>query len=463
MRPYQEIPDKHYKKKRNLIGFVSRGLEEGTIPQPDHLESIYGPSGLKHYYLMHSLTHSREHRKKIISRERRDGKPAQTHPFDASQKPYYRKNDTPKPNYPLKRREGGGVVLHELEEDYAKSLFGALVVNHVIRYLISEQAAHDVSFLTDLNALAMGSLKLEDLDEIDDKHILQMLEEKKRKVRFTKYSVRGQYRMVLDDLRKFERYVGKDKKLDEYMPDSQKKGLIEIVKGLSNDLEKLIKSRELLSPEEIKRAIQHQYDHVRDIITKGDYVEVDPRLILPEESKYLIMLKRTLYRDYIRRITHEVLKGAENNSQKGDLTSDDYLALAIEKLADSTDTVSKLAFQEISHQISIQRKARITTEETIDLIGEIKPLSVNYERLPYAVDYLFRTLKLEVDKQLRHLREEYDSGKGETTWGHNLERFIIIEEKVNELEEKVEEIRPPGRIKKMFNGLNGLSAKVGIF
>ena len=278
-----------------------------------------------------------------------------------------------------------GVLLHDLGEEFGRSILGARVVNDIIKYLFGENAGKHVCLLTNNNALLVDPYgrELLELEKMNHDSVYDFMGKKRDNVQVEDKLVLGEYQRVHEALAKFKEYT---KNKADYIPDSEKKILMRVVDGLLNDVDAQIRSGSTLSANDIKGFIDGRYNHIISIMEKGDYIDVDKRLILPGDDEFLITLKRTFYRDFIYTL----------------LVGDPSLSVGLEKIAESTDTVANMAYEPLTNALSIQRKARILVASGVWLIDERKRHNLDSERLQRGIDYLFRNLKIRVDLNLRY-------------------------------------------------------------
>ena len=434
MTPYKVNLLGDYSSKRDLGSRISQLILNRKIPQPEDIVEVLGQEAVEAYYFMHALFHSIEHgRGRLLDYARRDQKAIQRHSFDAAFKPVYRFKDSSLPSkYVLTPREITGVLVHDLAEEFGKNLLGALVVNDTIRYLLREEAGNDATLLTNMNALLLDyhERELSKLEQIDHERIYNLLNDKKSQINVKPRTVQWQYQRILRALKHFEEYV---KHKVDYIPDSQKEELISIINRLSEKLKIKIRSKELLTPDNLTELIMQQYAHVIGIVERGEsegYIEVDSRLLLPEEPEFLLTLKKTLYRDFVDKIKRQVMTNAISASQNGGIIDDSYLAPMIEKIAECTDTVSNMDYI-LTNAVSIFRKARVVLASGLDLTRDLKELSVEHQRLQRGIEYLFRKLDGKVDMHLRHFEEDKEQ---ETAYGQDVEIFKTMNEKMKDLE-----------------------------
>ena len=425
----------------SLMYNVSTTLVNRKVPQPSQIEQTLGEDGLKSYFFMHALMHSIEYgRERVLESARRDGKAIQRHSFDAAVKPEYRFDDPNLPsNYKLGPRGKKDAILHDLGEEFGKSAIGALIVNDVIRCLFGDLTGKDTSFLTNYNAILLESHSREllELETVDPDSVHELLGKSRDKLKINKALVSSHYIKVYEALLKFRDFV--EKKVD-YMPDSDKKHLVGIINNTANDVDSQIR-RGVLTADNVKRSILTIYDRIMGIIEKGDYIDVDNRLVLPGEPEFFIILKRTLYRDFVHQISDEVLREAiEHHRDGGEKDDHSYLELMLAKNSENTDTVANTPYDPISNAVSIQRKSRILIVEDLNLIKELKSRDFNYDALQRAMDYLFRNLQYSVTLNYEQTKKRAEN---DTNLELNRRMFEVINEKVSDLEKLVAATREP--------------------
>lgn len=429
-----------YVRLRDLSYDLSMKIIGREIAYPSEIKQISlkeGDEVSRIYYFMDALMHHIEYDKwgRIADYTMKDEKPIQRHFFDSAFRSYFRYTDPELPsNYLSTLREQKGILVHDLAENFGKNIIGALVVNHVIKNLFGNEIGNDASLLTDMNAFVLKSInrKVRSLKEINPDNVYKILYKKRDDIIVGQGTIDKQYVKVLNALKKFEKYAVEKA---DYMPESEKNSLLNIINNLYEDINENISSKTLLSPDVVSKNMKMYYNNVMNLIKKGEYLEVDERLILPDESEFLIMLKRTLYRDYIKKIHNQVLKDAISYSKNGDSPDDSYLRLAMEKIPELTDTVINMPYQPNSKSLNIQRKGRIDIIENIELINNLKNLGKDYSRLFNGVDYLYENLIKSVNRLIGAFTDEDDSSNN-----LNLNRLLVVKEKVMGLEEQVKEL-----------------------
>lgn len=422
-----EVMPQNYKRIHDLSDVVSRAILARKIPQPDHIEQVLGDDALKPYYFMHALMHLKEYgrRRWVLDYARRDQKAIQVHSYDSAVKPFYRLNDEKLPSgYLLTQREIKGILVHDLGEEFGKSLLGALVVNDVIRYLLGEEIGKDAGLLTNSNALLLDSLEsaVKKLPDIDPNGIYGILGKRMGQINVAANDVQQQYRRIIYALRSFRDYIRQN---SEYMPMPQKRRLLGIIDDMHNAVSYEIEHGDILEPGTATRAIMERHQHVMEIISKGRYVDVDRSLLLPGDLEFLLTLKKTLYRDYLSSIAGAVGDNANANSQN--LDGDGYLAPMMEKLAESTNTVANMDRTPITHATSIFRKARALASTGIELAGHLTERQVDCQRLQNSIDYLVRNLDAIVRLHLESL-ERLDGL--DDNWDTDLTIFRLMRDKM---------------------------------
>ena len=439
MMNYQIRIPEDYEEMREIGRTVSQTILERKIPAPDHIAKVLGKETKGAYYLMHALFHSIEYGRNrgILDYARRDRKAIQRHSFDAAFKPFYRFDDQRLPsNYLLTERENKGIMVHDLGEEFGKSILGALVVNDVIRYLLREEAGSDADLLTNYNDLLLDSLwdKIIELRRIDHDNLQRVVGEGRAQIKVEDKDIEMQYSRITNALRNFDAHINENV---VYMPKPARKDLAEIINELHIGVIRQIKNLELLTPHEATNLITGIYDNVIGIIKNKHYIEVDESLLLPGDPEFLLTVKQTLYDDFIKRITGEVRNNA-TRLQNEEYKDDSYLSPIMEKLAESTDTVANMDHSALTNATSIHRKARTLLASTIELADHLAGQNIDYQRLQMSTGYLFRNLDVTIYQHLQTLKERavYD-----TNWEPDLKIFQLMAEKMTDLESRVSTVK----------------------
>ncbi|MBI3035931.1 hypothetical protein HYY71_06435 [Candidatus Woesearchaeota archaeon] len=456
MKDYNPVLPVNYAEMQKVGIGVSNTILSRKIPQPSQINLVLGNGNVPAYFLMHALMWAIEHKRgrSIPDYKRRDKKPIQRHPFDASFRPLYRFNDTRESKIPSKYtltpREIKAVLVHDLGEEFGQSLLGALVVNDVIGYLLGTETGKDVDLLTNKNALLLDTLE-DELNRLEPSQIRHkathgIAVRLGSRVTIRDGSVRHEYLRIQQALSRFRAYV---EAYTDYVPPSEKKALIDIIDGLIVGAR--AKTQDRMSAKQVAERIQSQYGHIISLLESHAYVEVDTSLILPGDNEFLLTLKKTFYHDFVRRIAESVRKLAPRN---GDATSNgDFLAPYVETLAETTDTVTNMDL-EPPHAISIFRKAREKIKLGVDLVLELKLDDVPYEKLARAVDYL----NINLVDVVKGRTEDLDRrARKETSLQPDLEIFRIMQQKMGDLEARMAQIKAPG----FFDNLKLRIARVG--
>ena len=173
-----------------------------------------------------------------------------------------------------------------------------------------------------------------------------------------------------------------------------------------------------------------------EIMESGKYIKADPELVPPRNSKFLVTLDKTLYRDYINDIVKEVKHEASLAHQNGHLDNDNYLGLIMEKLADGTDSAIKMEVSPLLNATNIFRNARTLIVAGTELIEYLREQKMDYERLERGVDYLTRNLNAAVNDHLITLRRRHKF-LAEGHWDPDLVAFEYMGEKMVDLKKRI--------------------------
>jgi hypothetical protein len=440
---YNPVVSADYRKICELGNVISETILARRVPQPDHLAQVLGEEAVNAYLLMHALTHAIEYGKTrgVLESARRDGRAIQIHSFDAAFKPYYRLVDPVLPSgHYLRLRERIGLPNHDLGEESGKILLGALVVNDSIGYLIGEDYGKDADTSTNKNGLLMRAheSEIKRLPDIDDYSVHKLLERKMLGVRVSDERVQRQYKKVLDALKGFRKYVSGEV---DYMPYTQKDEILGRVSEMASKLSEKISRGEILSSDEARDVIRSHYGEVMEIIEDIEPGSIDQRLLLPENPEFLVALKQSIYRSFIRNKAggvvsdlYSAIKASYNNYP----VDDSYLAHAMIRLADSTQTAANMDAN-VVNAASIFGKTRIVSEEFGIRLHEYLRLSgIADQRLQRGVDYLLRNLSARVNDVLGSLRSSVTQ---DNNWLRDLRIFATIVEEAISLEKRVAETR----------------------
>lgn len=427
---------------------ISKTIVDRKIPSPNDIEKVIGQQGVEPYFFMHALLHAIEYgRMRVIDYTRRDRKAIQRHSFDSAIKPQFRYGDRElSSGYKLNPREQIDALLHDLGEEFGGDFVGAIVVNHIISHLFGDDVGRDVSLLTNYSALLIDPHHteiLETIDRIEPRRVREFLAEKHKQVQVTESDIYSHSNRVLEALRKFRGYTASAMYLT-----TQERGIISgMMDDLARRVEFHISKRNLPSAIEAGKEVLGEYEGVIAVIdNKGSYIDIDERLLMPEdrEAKFLVQLKRTLYRDrFIRNITGKALNDAllarANSSNSGD---DGYLAPVMAKFSETTDTVANMIYDPMPNIVNVQRKARILGEEGANLVVAFRQDNAgDYQRPLEADEYMVGTLKGSIRDIKKHIQA---ANKRESTLREDLERAQVIEGKICDLEMIVARAKGPG-------------------
>ena len=375
-----------------VSGTISR---ERKVPQPQHISKIFGQDAVLPYYFMHALFHNLERGNgKLFSHPiRRDGKALQEHSFSAAFSPYFRYLDQVIPSYFfLTPRESKGNLVHDVPEEFGQTLLGALVCINTIRYALSREMGEDANDLTNKNAMLLDPLeaRLEKMKPpaINHDTTYQAFSSLCKEVKTRRDDLDKQYERIVKALVTFRSYVDREV---NYMPEPQKKHLLEIIHALVNRVEIHARSKKTLKTDDAKQLLRQQYEQAMDIMHysrgHGTYEEIKSKLLLPDDHEFLIVLKNTLYRDHINDIARKVksrAKGADG---------DDYLATAMEKLSDFSHTGKNLDVR-ITNARSIIFKGSILIDELSRLALDLTAQGHDSSRLIAGIKWSYKNLKL---------------------------------------------------------------------
>ena len=425
----------------NDIGHrVSQTILNRQIPIPEDIAQTLGESAVPPYFFMHALFYRREQTgvRGILEPVRRDSVAIQLHSYESAFKPDYRFYDKKIPSgYRLSEREKRGDVVHDIGEDFGRDILGALIVNDVITSLFGAETGSDADILTNKSALLLKPLQEElvsmQVREANSETAYQALSNLNRRVKVSEQEVLGKYQEISDALKYFGYHITRDV---DYIQPNQKAGLTEVIANLARSVQE--RTREGIRPSDLEERMHTQYGLIMQIIDNGKYSEVEEGLVLPDESKYLATLKKTLYDlDFISKIAQRVKEDAGLASNNGN-SGNDYLAPFMEKLAEITDTVAKFD-KLLPHAISIFRKSRIVVRHGVALVNNLHEESHNYDRLRRGVDYLFRNLDAQVEinraDAITSVRKLSD-----TSYEIQMEKYGIMQAKMNSLRPIIKEM-----------------------
>ncbi|MBI2130663.1 hypothetical protein HYU10_02730 [Candidatus Woesearchaeota archaeon] len=420
---------------RQIGGEVSDTIVAQMVPEPSKVAFSLGNYAVHMYYFMHALFHSIEHRTGTwFEPERTDEKPLQKHSFDAAVKPLFRYHDPMPSGYLITPRETKSILVHDVGEDFGRSLIGAVVINDLIKYLFGERVGRDAEILTNHYALILSSIvgkRAEaELDEISPAGLPAILALEMEKLRYTDADVVTESRMAVSALQEFMDYAIVN---TTNMPPIERDDIIDIMVSLSSrTLEYADESR--INPKAATDFAQQQYERVLGILQSGKFMEADRDILMPGEHEYLASLKKTLYWHYVDNIFQEVKREAREHLGNGKKPSDAYLSTAMVKTAEQTDTAANMEYNPPTQASSINRKARIVIASNLSLFGWLEELGRDYGRLQSANRYLFEVLKASIDGNIAALETKV---RLDTNWRPNLARFMLMREKARDLETRV--------------------------
>lgn len=435
-----------YQRQYELMGRVSNTIVARRIPNPSDIYNVLGERALFQYYFMHALFHRLEHGKGIalVNPVRTDEKALQRHPFDAAVRPSFRADDATPSNFSVTPRETNGILLHDLGEDFGRSVLGAFVVNDMIRYLFGRAAGKDTSTLTNYYALAMRPAydRIREEGRIDQRSIMEILAAEKRKIHYIEGDITREARRVVRALQNFMDFT-MPQPIDKcpYMPQEKREELTEIMAELSS------RSLSYLNERGISAASASQFAHGRyrdlmQLVREGRYVHADVDMLLPDENPSLVTLEKTLYWHFMRDIYTAARKEAAAFARKRTAAGDGYLSPFIEKIAEAVDNAANMEYTPPSKATSIHRKTRIVIATGADLAEYLGQRGTDYTRLQNADYYLFRILRESIWSNIESLRRK--AGRLDTSWRADLERFERMLEKTNDLEARLRETEQNG-------------------
>ncbi|MBI2650954.1 hypothetical protein HYX01_00600 [Candidatus Woesearchaeota archaeon] len=449
---YQVAPKgyKQYRELHNLLYNISTEvIQKRKVPEPSQISAVFGTDALATYYLMHALLHSQEYNQRgvVVGYARRDRKAVQRHSFDSAARPLYRLYDRSLPSrYLLTAREMQGVLVHDLGEEFGKGIFGALVINDIIRHLFGSEIGRDAEILTSNNMLIWDSVerKLKESNAQSLEDAIHIIERRARSYTSLKDEplnrvLSKHYKRVLDALSQFSDYVSTleylGKESDGEHSEQQKKILVRIIEEMHESISKKIKEGRTIRLENAKAStIKYHNNALRVIkeLTAEQISSIDDRFIMPEDSKLLIGIKNALYRDYIFAIASESI-GLMCSYREQGIKDDIYLSPFMEKLADCTDTARNMDPTPLQNAVSIFNKAEILIVAGIKLAEYLKGESVDNKRLLTGVNYMFKNLQFKVYSHLESATKNLDTASEQ-----DLRVFEAMKDKTARLREIVD-------------------------
>ena len=225
--------------------------------------------------------------------------------------------------------------------------------------------------------------------------------------------------------------------------------------SVSDELSEGIKRRTrngALKADYATEQIIEQHKHIMEIIESGRYINVDESLVLPGAPKFLLTLKKTLYRGFISSIAQRVKEEVQAGSKNGKQVMDGYLAPMMEKLAESTDTAANMD-SSLRNATSILRKGRILIASGIETIEDLIVQGKDYQRLQMAVIYLYRNLADSIDKNYRFLAEKFDQ---DTNWEFDFKAFGVMKEKMDDLERRITPMNGPNWVRERIKDIGNM-------
>ena len=387
----------NYEDIRSIGEIVSNTISARKVPTPEQIAKILGQDAVLPYYFMHALFHNieRGNGRLFLHPIRRDSKALQEHSFSAAFSPYFRYRDQVIPSYFfLTPREVKGNLVHDIPEEFGRTLIGALVDINIIKYVLGRDMGEDANDLTNKNAMLLDPLeaRLERINPAVINHgsTYRALNSLWREVKTRSEDIDSQYKRALRALETFRTYVQKE---IDYMPGSQKNQLLQIIQTLVTRVEKDVQSKKTLRTGATKPLVKGQYAHVMDVMGNaekhGAYEGVDGRILLPDDHEFLIVLKNTLYRDSVRGFVQKVMTNARKHASSGD----GYLAPAMMKLSDFSHSGKNLDVN-IANARSIVLKGSILIDEFAGLVELLRDERYNAERLDRDVRWAYRNLNL---------------------------------------------------------------------
>ncbi len=419
------------------------GLPKRRVPEPEQIAKVLGQDALLPYYFMHALFHNIERGNGTLFSHpiRRDGKALQEHSFSAAFSPYFRYVDQVIPSYFfLTPREVKGNLVHDVPEEFGRTLLGALVDINIIKYVLGREMGEDADILTNKNAMLLDPLeaKLERImpDVINHANTYQAFNFLWKEVKTRSNDIDEQYKRVLNALGIFKTYVQGE---CNYMSDPQRSQLLQIIQTLINRVAKHSQNKRKLRTGTTKPLVKSQYAHVMDVMEyahiHGTYEEVDRRLLLPDDHEFLVILKNKLYRDSVKGIVQKVIANARRHS-----SDDDYLAPAMEKLADFSHSGKNLDTR-IENARSIVLKGSTLIDEFVGLAESLRAERYDTERLERGIRWAHSNLKLGLISVFNFHQGRYGV---ETAQGSDLALASVMKDEImGNLERRMNSMKRP--------------------
>ncbi|MFH0868439.1 MAG: hypothetical protein V1831_03940 [Candidatus Woesearchaeota archaeon] len=436
----------NYEEKRKIGNDIGNIILDLKIPSPSQISAVFGDNAVDPYIMMHGLMHSIGYGRErgVLEPARRDKKAIQIHSYDGAFRPLNRLFDKEYPSgYILNEKdEVPDQFVHDIPEEFGRTLLRALVTIDCIKYL-NKARGESADLYTNRNALLLKPLedmiKLESLKNhksIDDmSRIVYDLLGNESKTGVSYGDISNAYWDVLNAVEVFATHI---KEEVDYMPKPDKDDLLTRVNDMSSKLRKKIGNREFLETEDIANKLSEGYGHIMEIVDNREYIISDENLLLPDDPAFLIILKKTLYRDFVyNKIAEEVRRNPLNVSPM------------ILKSTDSTDNVNKMDY-DLSHITSIFRKSREVMRVGLDTVlylkaradklenqedenREVKLLAINYERLCIATYSLLINLDGVINERLSHLRDSFER---ENRYYQDMQKFGLMEVKMRALKNR---------------------------
>ena len=184
---------------------------------------------------------------------------------------------------------------------------------------------------------------------------------------------------------------GKKNKKDDLTAQEQKE-ISDLVEPLIESIRHSPKPDVFVGGVSIDKLVQDNYEVVRAAVANPENVRpVDINLITSGESQYEVILKKTVYSAFVRKIGEGVRAAAKAFGQSSDQS---YLHPLMVKIMDATDNVSTMG-PNLDNITSIYRKARIVFNEGLETLKFLNTLGVpkkGRERLYLALSFLLERL-----------------------------------------------------------------------
>ncbi len=382
---------------------ITRKIQSNEIPTPDDVMRLVGKDNivLKSVYFTLAV---------LYDAERREGaRPYFVHPYSVAVKPDYRYADDLIPSgfrtTSFMKCLG---LIHDLREVFGKTPEGSHVVGVNVGYLLGNELAEGLGYLTNNNDTVIGTIKdsverlrktdPERYKRLDASDISERLSGELERLNIDERSVIKQYRRIQKALVDFVNDIR------TYHPELSDIDRAFIV-GLIQDsflipISKVIKRKDIISPSKLESIIREDFEHVIGIVDGKSYVNADQRLILPKESPFLVTLDKTLYQDFLNRAMDYAFNRVIEQHSKGQLVDDSALSVPIVRVCDTAATLATFE-DDIAHAISQYRKARRVSESGRGLIERLEQEGVEqiYERFRLAIDYSNRILGFVIGMQ----------------------------------------------------------------